>query len=50
MTEEEKQILGIRYPLTVEKVEMSEGGVSVTARKAEEQVEGQMEMEQLLES
>ena len=44
-TEEEKQILGIRYPLTVEKVEMSEGGVSVTARQAEEQVEGQMEME-----
>lgn len=45
MTEEEKQILGIRYPLTVEKVEMSEGGISVTARQAEEQVEGQMEME-----
>ena len=45
MTEEEKQTLGIRYPLTVEKVEMSEGGVSVTARQAEEQVEGQMEME-----
>ena len=44
-TEEEKQILGIRYPLTVEKVEMSEGGVSVTARQAEERVEGQMEME-----
>ena len=44
-TEEEKQILGIRYPLTVEKVEMSEGGVSVTARQAEEKVEGQMEME-----
>ena len=44
-TEEEKQILGIHYPLTVEKVEMSEGGVSVTARQAEEQVEGQMEME-----
>ena len=44
-TEEEKQILGIRYPLTVEKVEMSEDGVSVTARQAEEQVEGQMEME-----
>ena len=45
LTEEEKQILGIRYPLTVEKVEMSEGGVSVTARQAEERVEGQMEME-----
>lgn len=45
MTEEEKQSMGIRYPLTVEKVEMSEGGVSVTARQAEEQVEGQMEME-----
>ena len=44
-TEEEKQILGIRYPLTVEKVERSEGGVSVTARQAEERVEGQMEME-----
>ena len=44
-TEEEKQILGIRYPLTVEKVEMSEGGASVTARQAEERVEGQMEME-----
>ena len=45
LTEEEKQILGIRYPLKVEKVEMSEGGVSVTARQAEERVEGQMEME-----
>ena len=45
LTEEEKQILGIRYPLTVEKVEMSEGGASVTARQAEERVEGQMEME-----
>ena len=45
MTEEEKQILGIKYPLTVERVETSEGGVSVTARQAEEQVEGQMEME-----
>ena len=45
MTEEEKQILGIRYPLTVEKVEMSEGGVSVTARQAEEQVEGQISMD-----
>ena len=44
-TEEEKQIQGIRYPLTVEKVEMSEGGASVTARQAEERVEGQMEME-----
>ena len=44
-TEEEKQIQGIRYPLTVEKVEMSEGGVSVTARQAEEQVPGQMKME-----
>lgn len=32
--EEEK----IRFPLTVEKVEMSEGGVSVTARQAEEQI------------
>lgn len=41
-TEEEKQIQGIRYPLTVEKVEMSEGGVSVTARQAEEQVLGQI--------
>ena len=29
----------------VEKVEMSEGGGSVTARQAEERVEGQMEME-----
>lgn len=44
-TEEEKQIQGIHYPLTVEKVEMSEGGISVTARQAEEQAPGQICMD-----